>query len=346
MKRPNSSGTVIKLSGKRRKPFAVVITDGIIIDENGKAKQKRKYVGYYEKRTEALQELEKYNTSPTEFVTSSPTSKKETFSDIYNLWLQDLSRKSKPLSKSTMNCYQAAYKNLSDLHNMVFEKLTVKDLEDVALKCSNMSASSVKNIGIVLGKMYKTAMRYGLVEKDLSELIILSSSGENARPHKIFTNEEIELLWANKSDFMARLLLILIYTGFRVRELLFMKTEDVHLEERYMTGGLKTAAGKNRNVPISKKILPLLDVSGKHLIELNGKELKYRYAYDLLAEYMQGLGMDHYFHDTRHTTATLLEKADVPLLHRKLILGHSSGDVTDRYTHVALDQLIADIDRI
>ena len=346
MKRPNSSGTVIKLSGKRRKPFAIVITDGIIIDENGKAKQKRKYVGYYEKRTEALKELEKYNTSPTDFVPDTPTSKKETFSDIYKLWLQDLSRKPKPLSRSTMLCYQAAYKNLSDLHNMVFEKLTVRDLEEVALKCSNMSGSTVKNMKTVLKNMYKTAMRYDLVEKDLSGLIILSSSNENARPHTIFTDEEISLLWANKSDFMARLLLILIYTGFRVRELLLMKTEDVCIEERYMIGGLKTAAGKNRTVPIAKKILPLLDVSGEYLIELNGKQLKYRYAYDLLSAYMENLGMDHEFHDTRHTTATLLEKAEVPLLHRKLILGHSSGDVTDRYTHVALEQLVEDIDLI
>ena len=99
-------------------------------------------------------------------------------------------------------------------------------------------------------------------------------------------------------------------------------------------------------VPIAKKILPLLDVSGEYLIELNGKQLKYRYAYDLLSEYMENLGMDHEFHDTRHTTATLLEKAEVPLLHRKLILGHSSGDVTDRYTHVALEQLVEDIDLI
>ncbi|SEK67925.1 Phage integrase family protein [Butyrivibrio sp. ob235] len=125
-----------------------------------------------------------------------------------------------------------------------------------------------------------------------------------------------------------------------------MKTEDVRIEERYMIGGLKTAAGKNRTVPIAKKILPLLDVSGEYLIELNGKQLKYRYAYDLLSEHMENLGMDHEFHDTRHTTATLLEKAEVPLLHRKLILGHSSGDVTDRYTHVALEQLVEDIDLI
>jgi integrase len=113
-----------------------------------------------------------------------------------------------------------------------------------------------------------------------------------------------------------------------------------------MVGGLKTEAGKNRQIPISEKIVSLLDTSGEYLITWEGKKLNYSLANDKLSEYMQSLGMDHYFHDTRHTTATLLEKADVPLLHRKLILGHSTSDVTDLYTHVEIERLIEDINLI
>lgn len=345
MKRPNGSGSVIKLSGKRRKPYAIIITEGVTL-EDGRAKQIRRYVGYFEKRTDALRELEKYNASPTDLVQSKVTEKKHTFSDIYDMWMDDLSRKPKPLSKSTLDCYKAAYKNLEPLHKMVFDKITVKDLEDVALKQSNKSGSTVKNIKILLKGLYKTAMRYGLAENDLSGLLILYSSNENARPHKIFTQDEIDALWADKQDFNARLLLILIYTGMRINELLKMKTNSVFLDKRYMIGGLKTDAGKNRMIPLSEKIIPLLNTGNEYLITKAGKKVGYSHANDMLIEYMKSKNMMHTFHDTRHTTATLLEKAEIPLLHRKLILGHSTSDVTDLYTHVDIEQLIEDINKI
>ena len=60
MKNPNGYGSVIKLSGKRRRPFAARIT--ISYDDNGK--QTYKYLGYYETRKEALQELSLYSANP------------------------------------------------------------------------------------------------------------------------------------------------------------------------------------------------------------------------------------------------------------------------------------------
>jgi integrase len=315
-------------------------------EKDGHVTNKYEYIAYFEKSADALQFLEKYNQSPVEVAKQKSKEKKHRFSEIYDMWMDELSRKPKPLSKSTLQCYQAAFKNLEPLHDMIFENLTVEDLENVALKQSSKSDSTMKNIRITLKGMYKTALRHSIVKDDLSALLILHSSNDNARPHKIFTDDEIAALWANKRDFYARLLLILIYTGMRVNELLTLKTNSVFLDKRYMIGGLKTAAGKNRKIPISEKIVPLLDLTGEYVIMFEGKKLNYSYANDKLAEYMQGIKMDHYFHDTRHTTATLLERANVPLLHRKLILGHSTSDVTDIYTHVAIERLIEDINLI
>lgn len=63
MKRPNGSGSVVKLSGKRRKPYAIYITDGVLVTSEGTVKQKKKCLGYFECKKEALIELEKYNIS-------------------------------------------------------------------------------------------------------------------------------------------------------------------------------------------------------------------------------------------------------------------------------------------
>ena len=60
MKNPNGYGSVIKLGGKRRKPFGARITIGY----NDKGKQIFKYIGYFENRKAAMQALAEYNINP------------------------------------------------------------------------------------------------------------------------------------------------------------------------------------------------------------------------------------------------------------------------------------------
>ena len=50
----------------------------------------------------------------------------------------------------------------------------------------------------------------------------------------------------------------MIYTGLRPTELLEIQTENVHLDEKYMVGGMKTEAGKDRIIPLNDKIIPLV----------------------------------------------------------------------------------------
>lgn len=50
--------------------------------------------------------------------------------------------------------------------------------------------------------------------------------------------------------------------------------------------------------------------------------------------------MNHTPHECRHTFATLLDNADVNKKTKKLLLGHSSTDVTEKvYIHKTLEQL-------
>ena len=62
---------------------------------------------------------------------------------------------------------------------------------------------------------------------------------------------------------------------------------------------------------------------------------------------MENFKMNHLPHDCRHTTATNLANAEINPTIIKLILGHSSDDVTERvYTHKTHQQLIEAIDKI
>ena len=62
---------------------------------------------------------------------------------------------------------------------------------------------------------------------------------------------------------------------------------------------------------------------------------------------MKEIGLEQYTpHYCRHTCATMLREAGVAEDIRKLILGHASGDITDRYTHVPNTMLVEAIDMI
>lgn len=84
MKRPNKMGTVEKLSGKRRRPFAVRIFKGLL--PNGKPY--RPYVGYFAKQSEANRFLEEYLLDPNIIIDKENSNctriNRKTYSNLWN----------------------------------------------------------------------------------------------------------------------------------------------------------------------------------------------------------------------------------------------------------------------
>jgi integrase len=145
----------------------------------------------------------------------------------------------------------------------------------------------------------------------------------------------------------------MIYTGLRIGELMLIKNADINLNERYMKGGIKTAAGKNRIIPINKKILPLIQArydQGHEFLIVNAfnEKMKYdNYYKERWQPIMENLSISHKPHDCRHTCATLLDNAGANKLSIKRILGHASQDITDKvYTHKDIEELLKAIDLI
>ena len=97
---------------------------------------------------------------------------------------------------------------------------------------------------------------------------------EESRLHKPFSGAELAELWKNTGDLGAKVALILCYTGLRPSEFAKIKNADVNLSARYMRGGIKTAAGKNRLIPVAEKIFPLIGdfykPANEYLLTLDG----------------------------------------------------------------------------
>lgn len=344
MKLPNNYGSVYKMSGKRRRPYAVRIKIG----EHDNGTPIYKYLGYFEKSADAYTFLAKYNEG---LVTPDNRLKNEIlFRQVFDEWITEYERY-KDVGKQAHASYTLGFTQLKELHDKKFALLRIDDLQRQIDKLEGMSESTIQKPITLLHFMYQYAMKKEYVDKDYSQYIIRVSAKEKQQLHKAFTHDEIKKLWEDGSDDAKRIL-IFIYTGFRATELLEIKKENVHLDEHYMIGGKKTDAGKNRAVPIHKKILPLVKAfyktSGTYLFEENGKPITYMHFKDYhMNPLMSRLGFKHSLHDTRHTCASLLKEYQCDDLYRKLIMGHRVEDLTDRvYTHVEIARLVLEINKV
>ena len=340
MRNPNGYGSVIKLGGKRRKPFAVRVTTGW--DNNGK--QIYKYLGTFATKKEAEHHLVHYNENPYNIEIQSIT-----FLEVYEKWKNE---KFETVGHSAQLGYIAAFKKSEPLHSIKFVDLKASHLQEIVLN-PDVKYGTKRKIKVLFNQLYNYAMKNDIVSKDYSKYIDIGKNTEE-NDRRPFTSEEIEKLWELvKEHEWIDTILIMIYTGFRIGELLEIKNSDVDLENRIVKGGLKTEAGKDRIVPIHSKIIDFIkermNPENEYLIvNSKGEQMKYNNYYrEKFEPLMEQLGMKHKPHDTRHTFATLLSNAEANKTSIKKLIGHNSYTTTEKfYTHKDIEELRKAVEKI
>lgn len=357
-RRPKGSGSVYKLSGKRSKPYLASVTIGYS-DEDGH--QIKKPIGYYSTREEALNALEVYNMQrkglinqtnviPTMEELQKDKIKCPTVKEIWDIvFEEEVSKK----SYSTMTNYKVGFKNISEIHHIKIDEVNLHVLQPVFENVMNEGAgySKLDMMKTVIKAIFKYAMKYDYIDKDYSQYISFEATNEPVRDRKILSWEEINKLIKDDSN-EAKIVLISIFTGMRPQELVGIKRENVHLEEKYMVGGIKTDNGKERIIPIHNLIKPyvkeLLKQNNKYLVfDYNGRKAYEKYRTDVFHFMMDKLNTKHDPYDTRHTFATIAKLANMNEFARKKIMGHSCKNLTDDvYTHAPVEFLVNEMSKI
>lgn len=238
----------------------------------------------------------------------------------------------------------SAYRNLSKLHQRVFSDLKTDDLQkEMDLVGERLSRSSAALIKTLYNQMYSYAEANDLCDKNYALYVKMNTADDTE--HGIpFSESDLRKLWQHKSDPIVEFLLIMCYSGYRISA---YRTLEVHLNEKYFKGGVKTAAGKERVVPIHSAILPLV----RRRVKEQGKILtitpeRFR---DKMYDTLDELEIErHTPHDCRHTFSALCEKYGVNENDRKRMLGHSFGsDITNKiYGHRTVEELREQIEKI
>lgn len=333
MRRGNGEGSVFKLGGKRRKPWAVRVTVGWT--EQGK--QKLKYIGYYRTKVEAKEALREFLVNPYDL-----NNDKITLLDIFEKW-----KDNNDLSEKSLLNYTQSFNRAKHLHNFPIKDLKVGHIE---MAINELTPSMGKLLRNTLNQLFLYAMKHEIVDKNIVQLV-KAKENENKKVKVPFTLEQINAIKSFEHPYTDTAI-ILLYTGLRIRELLEIENKNIFLDKRYMVGGLKTSSGKNRIIPIHDEIFELIkrryNPDRKYLICYeNGSKIPYLKYRRLFWDRMQtALNFKQTPHEARHTFITQADKCHLDRLAVQRIVGHKSKEMTDHYTHRTTEELITEINKL
>ncbi len=324
--RGNGTGSVFRLpSGKYR----VAVTLGYI---DGQRIQKTK--SGFKTKKEALEYIP--------LLKASSKENKIQFCKLFEIWKDSHYL---TIGKSKQNSYNTAYKRCKDLYLMNVDEIRLADMQKIVDNCPGAYYPK-QDIKVLLNNV----LRYGVINLycnvNYAEFIKLPPLEKSKKT--AFTQDEIIKIWDaynNGTDF-AKYILIMIYTGMRYGEISQIKKENINLAERYMIGGIKTDAGKNRQIMIPDKIFPIVEKiyfsSGTKLVEMNSEHFYSSFHACLKEAGTRPLTP----HCCRHTFSTLMAEAGIQPAIIKEAAGHANYSTTLGYTHIPIKAKLEAVNKI
>lgn len=319
-KRPNGSGTVYRLQGRRSRPWV--------------AAKNKVIVGYYPTKKDAVDALERLSGQ------SLTERYNMTFAEVFEAWSAEHYHEVGP---KAVEAYNRAFDVFAPLHDKLFRSLRTADFQSVLDPHMAKSHSAVNKYKQLLTQMSSWAIREELISTNFAKFVRLP---ENVKKEKeIFSDAEIQKLEADGSD-AAKIVLMLLATGMRIGELFSLPLADYHGD--YVVGGEKTEAGRNRIIPIrpeGKQYFAYFakQATGEMLLSgYDGQKVPANFRRRDYYPLLERLGIERKTpHATRHTYASRAVKEGLPPEMLQKILGHADYSTTANiYTHIDAQTLV------
>ncbi len=336
--RGNGTGSVYKRGDK----WVAAITLGYRIENDKKKRVVAKKSGFRTKK-EALEYLPALKGQ-------QKREKDITWQQLYDLWLP-----THRAGKSTINCYKAAVRYFSSVDFSKLKDIEIDDLQECLDDCPKGKRTR-ENMKALAGLLYKYAVPRGYASLNLAQYLIVS--GESSVSRSSFSAEQLEQIHRAVGVIpYADYIYCMCYLGFRPSEFLALDVKDYDRQNKTLTGGAKTEAGKNRIVTISPKIQPIIDrltrdrIAGALFCNENGGAFAYnKFRDDIFYPVLEQVGIDNPMengrhklspHTCRHTFATLMKNVDAAEKDKMELIGHASAEMLRYYQDVNLEDLRA-----
>lgn len=243
----------------------------------------------------------------------------------------------------------------------------------VQLMKSQGYASGTCNRALVLLRYgFELALRWKVQGVESNPVKEIKNLRDDNRIERYLSNQQainlIEAVRQSESKMLQFIVLFLIYTGARKREVLDAKWQDIDWDKRSWRIP-KTKSGKVRHVPLSTSAFEVLELLKTRLlvgywdcvhvpksiqeassmnIFMNTKTgrafVSFFYSWNT-ARVLAGLP-DFRVHDLRHSFASFLVNAGRSLYEVQELLGHADIRTTSRYAHLSRERLITAVESV
>jgi integrase len=211
---------------------------------------------------------------------------------------------------------------------------------------------SVKNITvnrdlITIKAMLNKAVEWGYLDRSPAERIKLFKIRKDERP-QFLSKEEIERLLHSCTEGLYPFVYTALNTGMRRSELVYLRWKDIDLDKRKITvhsrEDWQSKSGKSRSIDINDNLFRFLKEYKHQRSEyvfctkdghplVNNLDRRFRNA-------AKRAGLDGVsIHTLRHTFASHLIMAGVPLVTVSKLLGHADIKTTMIYAHLSPQHL-------
>ena len=295
---------------------------------------------------------------------------------LYKEWLSNwLENYVQPSAKQRT---YARYKEIVEQH--IITQLGEMDLAEITpyvlqcyvtelLKCGNLrtgkglSANSVNSIITVIQNTLKTAYSLGMVSEYVGDKIKRPRSSEKkVECFSMSEQKKIEQYILNERNTRFFGVLLCLYTGLRIGELLALEWSDIDMSKGELRVNKTCHYGKDENgafgriidipktqssirtIPIPRQLMPQLrEVKKKshstHIVSNGSNLISIRSYQRSFSALLKKLNIPHHgFHSLRHTFATRALECGIDVKTLSEILGHKNPTVTlNRYAHSLME---------
>ncbi len=370
---PNGFGQITELKGRNlRKPFRAMVTVGK--DESGRPICKLlKPNGYFNTYNEAYSALIEYHQNPNSIKSDI------TMDEYFKQWTMRQINLVKCGGAQTL--LKSTWKYCAPLYDIKVKDVTMVDVENILKKSSvvyrgktvEASINVKKRIKTLLSQMFETAIVDEIATQNFAKHIQIKAEDtqDEAPPdldnisegkHICFSDDEMNTLWKNIDKVpYVDVILINCYLGVRPQELGLIKLVNIDMKNWIIIGGLKTASGKHRLIPIHTRIRPYVQRWYDRAIEVGSEYLfynivrgnvttltynAYRYNMNKVKKKLE-LNPEHKPHDCRVQFVTMAKHAGASDYAIKRVAGHQISDVTESvYTKRSFEEIRAEIEKI
>jgi site-specific recombinase XerD len=257
-------------------------------------------------------------------------------------------------TKKTCKTYESAVREFIRVEgDSPLETVGIREIDHfLSVKKGEASEWTSRKYYIALKAAFEKAVQWELIKENPFRNV------KHPKPPEVipafFNEEEFRLILSVIEDKDFRdLCSMALLTGLRLGELLSLRWNDIDFTTKVIliqnSEAFTTKTKRSRVVPMSDELCRLLMEREQNVRfdcetvfhDLTGKSLKEGTVSQKFKQYVRRAGLNDklHFHSLRHSFASGLVIAGVPIYAVQKLLGHSQSKTTEMYSHLLPQQL-------